>query len=140
MILKDIKKKYRKINKALKGKTDFITLQKYIKDQYDYKVIFYNTDYGNRELVRYDLNDDALTTNAFTYSGNAKIIFINHNVSPEDKTYLLYHEIGHIVLGHFEDHKIALTSKYLLDIEADAFAYMLLCQRSRHSSGLNLKI
>lgn len=127
--LKELKKQYREISKEVKGKTDFITLQKYIYDKSGYKLIFYNTDYGDKELERYGLNDDALTTNAFTYSGTAKIIFINHNVSPEDKTYLLYHELGHILLGHFENHRIALTNKYLLDIEADTFAYMLLNKR-----------
>ena len=126
---KELKNKYRKICKELKGKIDFISLQKYIADNYHYKVIFYNTAYGDDMLNRYGLKEETESTEAFTYVGTAQIIFINNNVSPEDKTYLLYHEIGHILLDHFENHKIALTNKYLLDIEADTFAYMLLNKR-----------
>jgi len=111
--------------RKLKGRTDFVSVEEYLNDV-GYKVIFFNTNAGDTELARYCLTEKAQNTNAFTYCGTAKIIFINNNISPEDKVYSLYHEMGHIMLGHLECRRIGTTNKILLDIQADAFSCGLL--------------
>lgn len=125
MVTKQIIKQAVKLRRRLKGKMDFVSIEEYL-NSIGYKVIFFNTPVGDAELERYCLTEKAQKTNAFTYCGSAKIVFINNNIPPEDKVYSLYHETGHIILGHLECKRISTTNKILLEIQADAFACALL--------------
>lgn len=114
-----------KFIKKAKGKLDFSDIREYLR-LIGYSIVFYNTPEGDIELSRYNLTEKAKNTNSFVYVGVAKILFINDNISKENKKYLLYHELGHIFLKHLTNDKISTHSEILLDIEADAFAYRLI--------------
>lgn len=122
----NISKTANKFIKNLKGEVDFLNVEDCLLNQYGFKIIFYNSPSDDAELIRYGMVEKAKNTNAFTYLGTAKIIFINNNASSEDKLYLLLHETGHIILEHFSNNNLLLKSKLQLDIEADAFAYAVL--------------
>ena len=115
----------KKFIKSVKGKIDFVSVEEYLKTL-GYKVIFFNTDIGDTELIRYGLTEKAKKTKAFTYNSTAKIIFIDNKTSCEDKTYLLYHETAHIMLGHLNSARLLTKNSILLDIDADAFIYEIL--------------
>lgn len=123
---KNISRTANKFIKILKGEVEFSCIENYLLTKYGFKLIFFNTPSGDAELLRYGMVEKAKSTNAFSYTGTAKIIFINNSVSSEDKLYLLLHETGHIVLEHFSNNKLLLKNKLQLDIEADAFAYAVL--------------
>lgn len=111
--------------KSVKGKLDFVSVEEYLKTL-GYKVIFFNTNVGDAELLRYDLMEKAKKTKAFTYNSTAKIIFIDNKISCEDKTYLLYHETAHIMLGHLNDARLSTKNNILLDVDADTFVHEIL--------------
>jgi len=122
---RELSKKVKELKRALKGKISFENLEEYV-NTFGYKIIFFNTFDGDIEVKRYNKEEIAKDTDAFTHCGTAQIIFINYDVSSESKIYLLLHEIGHIVLGHIGDGKLFLRNKILIDIEADTFAYLML--------------
>lgn len=128
---KNIHKVANKFIKALKGEINFVSAENYLAS-IGFKVLFFNTPIGNKEIDRYDLQEKASTLTAFTYCSTAHIIFINNNMSTEDKLYLLLHEVGHILLGHVGDGKLYTRNKILIDIEADAFTYEVLNPTKNH--------
>ncbi len=125
MKTKQIIKQAVKLRRKLKGKIDFVSIEEYL-DSKGYKVIFYNTPVGDSQLERYHLVEKAQETKAFTYCSTAKIVFIDNDISPEDKTYALYHELGHIEVGHLDYKRMSTINKILMEIQADAFACALL--------------
>lgn len=136
---KNIQKAAKNFLKKSKGNIDFVNAENFIKEL-GYKTIFYNTIAGDAELSRYCLCDNAEKTDAFTYCGTAKIIFIDNNASAEDKSYLLYHEIGHIVLGHLDYERISTKSSILLDIESDTFVHYILNPPKANKLGIFIAI
>ncbi len=128
---KNITRTANKFIKNLKGEVEFSCIVNYLLNQYGFRIFFFNTPSGDAELLRYGMVEKSKNTNAFTYTGTAKIIFINNAVSSEDKLYLLLHETGHIVLGHFSDNQLFLKNRLRLDIDADAFAYAVLNPSSK---------
>lgn len=133
----EIKRAAKKFIKALNGKTDFVSVEEYLKGK-GYKVVFFNTETGDRELERFGLAEKAQKSPAFTYTGAANIIFIDNNASSEDKNYLLYHEAGHIELGHAGYARISTKNKFLMEFEADTFAQMVVNPTKTHKSALPL--
>lgn len=122
---KQIIKQAIKLKRKLKGKIDFVSVEEYL-NSIGYKVIFFNTPVGDSELQRYSLVEKAQNTKAFTYCATAKIVFIDNDISPEDKTYVLYHELGHIEVGHLDYKRMSTINKILMEFQADTFAYALL--------------
>lgn len=120
-----IQKAAKKLYKQLKGNVTFEAVEAHLK-KIGYRILFFNAPLGDGELQRYRLLEKAQKTKAFTYCASAKIIFINNDLSVEDKFYLLLHEVAHIVLKHLEPGKISMSNGILLDIDADAFVYYLL--------------
>lgn len=120
-----VRRTAKKFINSLRGKVDFVSVEEYLQKS-GYKVIFFNTPVGDTEIIRYNLQEKANNTKAFTYKGTAKIIFIDDNVSCEDKSYLLYHETGHILLGHLDYGRLSTKNKTLIDVESDAFVYEIL--------------
>lgn len=121
-----------KIKKALKGNKLQLENVRKILYELGYSVIFFNTYSGDLEIERYNLHEEKNKLRAFSYSENARIVFINNNLSAEDKLYSALHELGHIALGHLQT-DITGRNKILMDIEADNFAYSVI-YRSRNSS------
>ncbi len=122
---KKIYKAAKRLLHFTKGKVDFESIVEYI-GSHNVKVVFFNTDAGDREVFRYGLQDKTSKAPAFTFCGAARIIFVDNTISYEDKVYTLLHEIGHIVLGHIGDGKLCVRNKVFIDIEADTFAYTVL--------------
>lgn len=120
-----VKKAANKLYKQLKGNITFEAVEAFLK-KLGYKIIFFNTAPGDAELARYCLTEKAQRTDAFTYCGSAKIVFINSLISVEDRFYLLLHEVAHIILRHLEPGSISMHNGLLLDIDADAFVHYLL--------------
>lgn len=127
--IRQIKRKAREVRRELKGQLDFVSVEKYLQ-KIGYIVAFFNMPEGDTELARHKLNIKAENTPAFTYYGPAKIVFIDGDISAEDKRFLLFHELGHIVLGHLDYDRMSAKSKYLMELEADTFAYMLISDSS----------
>lgn len=118
-----------KVCHALRGKRlTFSNIEKVLNDL-GYSVVLYNNPIGGLELERYDLTETAKDKKGFTYCEYARIVFVDETLHITDRLYILLHELGHICQNHFEDNYIADNSKYLLDIEADAFAYKLIRRR-----------
>jgi len=116
----------KKTSRDLKHIISFEALEKYINDA-GYCVIFYNTDVGDAEIKRYKLEAKAEKTKGFVYnSATTKIVFIDNDITAEDKRYILLHELGHILLGHLELSRISAENNILLDIAADAYAYEMI--------------
>ena len=120
-----VKKTANKFYKQLKGSITFETVESYLI-KIGYKIILFNTPTGDIEVARYRLAEKVQTTNAFTYCGTAKIIFLNNLLSAEDKLYALLHEVAHIILKHLDIERLSAHSSILLDIDADAFVHYLL--------------
>ncbi len=134
-----VKKAANKFYKQLKGNITFEAVEDFLK-KLGYKITFFNTTYGDAELARFGLTEKAQRTNAFTYCGSAKIVFINSLISVEDRFYLLLHETAHIILKHLEPGRISMSNGILLDIDADAFVHYLLNpqQSSRKTAAAGL--
>lgn len=126
---KQVYKAAKKFIKAVKGKKDSISAERFV-ESIGYKIVFYNTPQGNAEIQRYNLEQKAKISKGFVYSGTVKIIFMDNSVHADDKLYILLHEIGHILLGHVGDGKTFLRNAVLIDIEADAFVAEVLTPTS----------
>lgn len=116
--------------KYLGGKIEFETVEKHL-EKLGYKILFFNSPVGDAELKRYGQTEKAKTSKAFTYSGTAKIIFIDNFLSAEDKLYVLLHEAAHIKLKHLELDRLSTHNSILLDTDADAFVYFLLSKKHK---------
>lgn len=122
----------KRIAKKLKRKNiTFENIEKVIK-QLGYSIILFNTDLGDIEIERYNLKSKKTSSKGFTYSKWAHIVFIDANLHPRDKIYVLLHELGHICLGHIGDGKSNTRDKILMDIEADSFAYSIIKSNKKH--------
>lgn len=126
--LRTIKKAVRQLLKETGRKIDFVSLERYAESK-GYKVIFFNTPAGDREVERYNLWEDTRITNAFVYKSTGRIIFINNECASDEKVCLLCHEIGHLALKHIDYKRLSTVNKVLIDIETDVFAYLLLNAR-----------
>ena len=124
MNIKAIKTRY-----TLRGKRlTFDNAEKLLND-FGYSVVLYNNPTGDLELERYDLMETAKDKKGFTYCEVVRIVFVDSLQSPEDRLYIICHELGHICMGHLGSNTIAYSNKILLDIEADSFAYKLIRRR-----------
>ena len=127
-----VRRTAKNVLKATNGVVDFVSIEEYIK-QHGYIVVLYNTPAGDEVAQRFKVKEKAEQCKAFTLCGLGRIIFIDDNVSAEDKLYLLLHEVGHILLGHLGDGRLCIRSKVFIELEADAMAYAILKSRHRTS-------
>ncbi len=111
------------LRKTLKGNITLKTLSEYLQTL-GYATVFFNTEEGDEILKAYGINPG--NTNAFTYIGPTRIVFVNANLHSQDKIYALLHELGHILLAHIGTDNIDLLNKRSSENEAEAFAYMVL--------------
>ncbi len=116
------------VRKELKGKADFETLSRYA-NRLGYIIKFYEPDRPDDIVKLYNLSDIAKARQALTFrNDNVKYIFINNEISPENKLHALAHELAHIILGHLDVNKNIVDYRRQ-DMEADAFAYTILNYR-----------
>ena len=97
-----------------------------------YTVIEYNS-YANNEDVEtvirnLRLEKTIMVSRGFTYSDNDyRLIFINTDLNEREKTLVISHEIGHIVLGHVNSQSV-IGKDVVDEHEASEFAHYLLNQ------------
>ena len=98
-----------------------------------YEIIDFNTqDESMSVLVKeLALTPDILNQNAFVYQNNGvRLLFVKDNLTPQEKLYVIAHELGHIVLGHLQNgDRASVTEEY----EADEFMHYLLHPRATTS-------
>lgn len=106
-----------------------------------YEIIDYSTDHKEEFDALIDsLQVDSLifTQNAFTYKkADIKAVFVNEQLSAEEKKYVLAHELGHIECGHLERNYFS-GSDVADEYEANEFAHSLLAPSFVNSIFLKL--
>lgn len=96
-----------------------------------YTIIEFNSIFNEKDvetvIQNLDLSKTALKSRGFTYiSAEYRLIFINEDLTDEEKLLVLSHELGHIVCEHFsvvpiigndvkEEHQANEFSHYLLE-------------------------
>lgn len=114
-----IEREVKILHKSTKGEITVQSIMRFLEHQ-GYSVVFFNTDEGDHLLRSYGLYP--CKTNAITYCGNTKVVFVDENIHATDKLYALLHECGHILLNHLDD----MLNKRAYENEAEAFAYKAL--------------
>lgn len=127
-MLNKIKLAANKYKKATHGETTLEHTIEYAQ-ALNYTVLFFNSP-SDKYLVRYNLQDTAKTTSAFTYSELAHIIFIENSLGYSEKLRLLLHEVGHIALNHIDSIYLKNTD----EIEAEAEAFVCATLYNKHFS------
>lgn len=97
----------------------------YIISDYGFEVIDFNKNDLENEtlLMQLSLTDMADAQPAFTFQNDdVKLVFVSDDLQPDEKIYVLSHELGHIVLGHLEK---AIKST-VDEQEANEFTHYLL--------------
>ena len=113
------------IRQNLKNKISFEALMNYIQ-KLGYIIIFYKQGQPNDMLLKYNKMDSAAKYHAFTIRRNeAKYVFIDSDISYQDKLYYLAHELGHIILGHL-DSNVNISDCRHQEMQAEAFAHAVL--------------
>lgn len=105
------------------------SLIKIIKKQ-GYTVVFFNTEYNDPDVSNLinALNVEGYinTCKGFTYADNKyRIVFINEDLSAEEKALVLAHEEGHIFMKHFSEVPI-VGRDVIQEHEANEFAHYIL--------------
>lgn len=123
--MKTIKKAVKEILKFTKKRVDFVSVSSFLNGK-GYAIIMYDADKGHKLIDELGLEEYSQKTQAFAVRDEINsLVFVRCTASPEDKLYLLLHITGHIVLNHLETNMSTVNTRFQ-DIEADAFAYMLL--------------
>lgn len=123
--MKTITKTAIRFIKNINGNKTFEAITEYLKTKGCAVNFFIESE---RELLadKHELASHIVKKDAFTVLEDDIIyIYILSEASPEDKLYLLLHEVGHIELKHLSTNALTCNIR-LHDIEADAFAYTVL--------------
>jgi len=127
-----IKKKAKSFIRKHKLKTVSFENLKAVAEKSGYTVIEYNTSYNDENvrtiIFNLNLQKEIVMSKGFTYvDKNYRLIFINEDLTDEEKTLVLTHELGHIECGHLslqyiigkdikEEHEANEFSHYLLNV------------------------
>lgn len=120
---KDFFKKYKLLQINLNGIKDVLSKQ-------GYTIIEYNNIYNSEDIAniieKLNLSDYVQHSKGFTYTDdNMRIVFLNEDLSEDEKLLVLAHEEGHIFCGHFG--KPPIIGKDVHDeYEANEFAHYIL--------------
>lgn len=107
------------------GKLKIKEIVKYIEGM-GYTVVFYNTAEGDKLSQSFNIADMLVNRQAVTVRcKNRKFVFVNNELSHENKMLALLHEAGHILLNHI-DNSTYMSNSEVQEIEADAFVYVVL--------------
>ena len=131
MLINPVKKNAKKFVKSIKEDLTVSRIILYIENL-GYAVEFFGTPEGDELVNQLNLKAQAERLKSFTYVGRVKYVFVKNSCHTADKRYLLLHELGHILLGHFSGDTIFLEHNMRLDNEAEAFVYFVLNHRKRN--------
>ncbi len=126
----DIKRKANIFIKQHKLRTlDYSEIEKAAM-QMGYTIIEFNSIANDADvdtIIRnLELSEKILKSRGFTYvSKDYRLIFVNEDLSTEEKILVLSHEIGHIVCGHFAAGTI-IGNDVKEEYEANEFSHYLL--------------
>lgn len=142
MKVKEIRKLSKSVRKQYSlNNIDYISLKNVINEQ-GFVIIEFdpreNDDDVSVVIEKLDLGDYISRLNAFTYADNeCRLVFVNKNLSVEDKVMVLAHEEGHIACGHLRYSTMCISSVKQED-EANQFAQMLIYPRITEKIGINI--
>ena len=87
-----------------------------------------------------ELGEMVCSSRGFTYANSGfRLVFISNELSTKEKTIIIAHELGHIILGHLNSQPILgkdVTDEY----EANIFAHLLLRNNKRLFCARNIAI
>lgn len=71
-----------------------------------FTIIEFNAIFNHKDvetiIQNLNLDEGTLRSRGFTYTDkNYRLIFINEDLNDDEKMYVLSHELGHIVCGHY---------------------------------------
>lgn len=118
-------KKAKNLYKALNKKIDIKNIEEYLETK-GYSVVFFNKPEGDALLSAYGI--DRKGTQAFTFCGITKIVFVDNNMHIVDKIHCLLHECGHILLGDLEDKVLEYNDRKELEGRAELFVFLVMNQ------------
>lgn len=130
METKEIRRLSRKIRTRYRiRKIDLKSIRQVIQNQ-GYTIVEFNTFDNDEEtavvIEHLDLTDLIARLKGFTYADSeCRFVFLNRDLSDEEKLLVLAHEEGHIACGHLE-HAPILGNSVTEEDEANQFAHYLL--------------
>ena len=106
-----------------------------ITEKSGYTIILFNSYNNNANVSRLcnalNIGNELLMSRGFTYSkGEFRLVFVNDTLSEKEKTIVLSHELGHIVLGHAGRAPV-IGHDVQEEFEANEFAAFLMKSDSR---------
>lgn len=101
-----------------------------VLEKQGYTVVFFNSIYNDSDVSNIiqalNLEDYILSNRGFTYANDKyRLVFINEDLSEEERIVLLAHEEGHIYCNHTTTNMI-IGNDVLQEYEANEFAHYLL--------------
>lgn len=126
----EIKQKVKSFCKKYKVSKFNCESLKAIIEKQGYTVIEYNQIVNNNDVSKIiqslKLSDNILRSKGFTYADNSyRLVFINEDLSDDEKCIVLAHEVGHIYLNHLSNASI-IGKDVKEEYEANEFAHFLL--------------
>lgn len=97
-----------------------------------FTIIEFNNIFNDKDvetvIQNLDLGDTVLRSRGFTYADkNYRLLFINEDLSNDEKLYVISHELGHIVCNHYSNSPI-IGRDVKEEHEANEFSHYLLKQ------------
>lgn len=108
---------------------NYLALKEVVKN-IGFTVIEFNNIFNDKDIEtviqNLGLNETVLQSRGFTYTDkNYRLVFINEDLSNEEKLYVISHELGHIVCNHYSTSPI-IGRDVKEEHEANEFSHYLL--------------
>ena len=108
---------------------NYLALKEVVKN-IGFTVVEFNNIFNDKDIEtviqNLRLEETVLHSRGFTYTDkNYRLVFINEDLSNEEKLYVLSHELGHIVCGHYTTSPI-IGKDVKEEHEANEFSHYLL--------------
>jgi len=133
------------VNKFIKQRhittVNYSTLKEVVKN-IGFTIIEFNNIFNDKDIetVIHNLNlgDDVLRSRGFTYADkNYRLLFVNEDLSDDEKLYVISHELGHIVCEHYSTSPI-IGRDVKEEHEANEFSHYLLNQNAFYNLKLTI--
>lgn len=120
---------------------NYSTLKEVVKN-IGFTIIEFNNIFNDKDvetvIQNLELCDTVLRSRGFTYAdNNYRLLFINEDLSDDEKLYVISHELGHIVCEHYSASPI-IGRDIKEEHEANEFSHYLLKQNSLRNLKLTI--